>query len=57
VIYVLFFLLERSLGAIHSSTSVAFPGTRVESDLVNRLLPALLTTRLPGDDCPLWQAN
>jgi hypothetical protein len=39
------------------STSVAFPGTRVESDLVNRLLPALLTTRLPGDDCPLWQAN
>ncbi len=39
------------------STSAAFPGTRVESDLVNRLLPALLTTRLPGDDCALWHAN
>ncbi|SFU95379.1 capsule biosynthesis GfcC family protein [Halomonas korlensis] len=44
-------------GALPFNTSAAFPGTRIESDLVNRRLPALLATRLPGDDCALWHAN
>ncbi|MWJ28480.1 hypothetical protein GPM19_09720 [Halomonas sp. ZH2S] len=39
------------------SGALPFPGTATERSLVNRLLPTLLSTRLPGDDCPLWQAN
>lgn len=37
--------------------ALSLPDTGTERALVNQLLPTLLSTRLPGDECPLWQAN
>lgn len=34
-------------------SALPFPGTTVESDLINARLPAYLATRLPGDSCRL----
>jgi len=33
--------------------ALPFPGTTVESELINERLPAYLATRLPGDECRL----
>ncbi|MCL7939474.1 capsule biosynthesis GfcC family protein [Halomonas sp. ATCH28] len=33
--------------------ALPFPGTTHEADLINTRLPALLATRLPGDDCTM----
>ncbi|MDR5893277.1 capsule biosynthesis GfcC family protein [Halomonas mongoliensis] len=40
-------------GAQGLSGALPFPGTTVESDLINERLPAYLATRLPSDDCTL----
>jgi hypothetical protein len=37
--------------------ALPFPGTVEEAQWLNQRLPDFLATRLPGDDCTLWEAR